>query len=105
MSQFYVASNSISIAFSTVASSSSLSPNPILAALFLIHHLQRSPQTSPLIWAYGLHRFIIALMGVSTPANVNHIYSDSRLIKGRHNGGLIYFGSSYKHCQHDLADH
>ena len=21
------------------------------------------------------------------------------------NGGLIYFGSSYKHCQHDLADH
>ena len=30
---------------------------------------------------------------------------DSRLIKGRHNGGLIYFGSSYKHCQHDLADH
>ena len=24
---------------------------------------------------------------------------------GRHNGGLIYFGSSYKHCQHDLADH
>ena len=27
---------------------------------------------------------------------------DSRLIKGRHNGGLIYFGSSYKHCQHDL---
>ena len=30
---------------------------------------------------------------------------DSRLIKGRHNGGLIYFGSGYKHCQHDLADH
>jgi hypothetical protein len=30
---------------------------------------------------------------------------DSRLIKGRHNGGLIYFGSSYKHYQHDLADH
>ena len=30
---------------------------------------------------------------------------DSRLIKGRNNGGLIYFGSSYKHCQHDLADH
>ena len=29
----------------------------------------------------------------------------SRLIKGRHNGGLIYFGGSYKHCQHDLADH
>jgi hypothetical protein len=29
---------------------------------------------------------------------------DSRLIKGRHNGGLIYFGSSYKHCQYDLAD-
>ena len=27
------------------------------------------------------------------------------LIKGRHNGGLIYFGGSYKHCQHDLADH
>jgi len=22
-----------------------------------------------------------------------------------HNGGLIYFGSSYKHCQHELADH
>jgi len=21
------------------------------------------------------------------------------LIKGRHNGGLIYFGSSYMHCQ------
>ena len=21
-----------------------------------------------------------------------------------HNGGLIYFGSSYKHCQRDLAD-
>jgi len=30
---------------------------------------------------------------------------DSRLIKGRHNGGLIDFGSSYKHYQHDLADH
>ena len=30
---------------------------------------------------------------------------DSRLIKGRHNGGLIYFGGGYKHCQHDLADH
>ena len=30
---------------------------------------------------------------------------DSRLIKGMHNEGLIYFGSSYKHCQHDLADH
>jgi hypothetical protein len=27
------------------------------------------------------------------------------LIKGRHNGGLIYFGSSYRHCQHDIADH
>jgi hypothetical protein len=26
-------------------------------------------------------------------------------IKGRHNGGLIYFGGSYKHCQHDPADH
>ena len=25
--------------------------------------------------------------------------------QGRHNGGLIYFGGSYKHCQHDLADH
>jgi hypothetical protein len=30
---------------------------------------------------------------------------DSRLIKGRHSGGLIYFGGGYKHCQHDLADH
>ena len=30
---------------------------------------------------------------------------DSRLIKGRHHGGLIYFGGSYKHCQHHLADH
>ena len=37
-------------------------------------------------------------------ANLNYPW-DSRLIKGRHNGGLIYFGSSYKHCQHDLADH
>jgi len=27
------------------------------------------------------------------------------MIKGRHNGGLIYFGGSYKHFQHDLADH
>ena len=26
-------------------------------------------------------------------------------IKGRHNGGLINYGCSYKHCQHDLADH
>jgi hypothetical protein len=31
--------------------------------------------------------------------------ADHRLIKGRHNGGLIYFGGSYKHCQLDLADH
>ena len=37
----------------------------------------------------------ILLMTVHLPA----------LIKGRHSGGLIYFGSSYKHCQHDLADH
>jgi len=28
-----------------------------------------------------------------------------RLRSFHDNGGLIYFGSSYKHCQHDLADH
>ena len=27
------------------------------------------------------------------------------MIKGRRNGGVINFGSRYKHCQHDLADH
>ena len=30
---------------------------------------------------------------------------DSRLIKGRHHGGLIDFGGSYRHYQHILADH
>ena len=29
----------------------------------------------------------------------------SRLIKGRHNGGVVYFGGSSKHCQYYLADH
>jgi hypothetical protein len=37
--------------------------------------------------------------------NNDRLYDNYIEEEGRHNGGLIYFGSSYKHCQHDLADH
>jgi hypothetical protein len=46
-----------------------------------------------------------SLRSLSTLAWYLNYPWDSRLIKGRHNGGLIYFGGGYKHCQHDLADH
>jgi hypothetical protein len=45
-----------------------------------------------------------SVMNFSTAWYLNYPW-DSRLIEGRHNGGFIYFGGSYKHCQHDLADH
>ena len=59
------------------------------------HEVEKIGNTKTIICNFGHY---------STAWYLNYPW-DSRLIKGRHNGGLIFFGSSYKHCQHDLADH